>query len=548
MMIDKLGHAQKQRLAYIDFCLLFKGSIYRQDLINRFEVGLSAGSRDFRIYKELAFNNLNYDSREKRYFQTELFQPLFEHDAKRTLVKLANDISDGFDAIGEHATQVISDIFSVLDVDDATRQDISPWVIEFPYVNGGLYSGQALVPEFTAKAYRYLLEAASLDWKHINPDILGSSIQAIVDPTMRGNLGMHYTSVPNILKTLEPLFLNELRDDLFKARHSKKLINTFLERLSKIVVFDPACGSGNFLVIAYRELRKLELQALDALRDLEGGASLAFGFSSVITLSNFYGIEYADFAAETAKLALWIAEYQQNARFVAAFGSDIPALPLKDSGRILCDNALTTSWEEFCKPQNRSEVFLASNPPYLGSTWMDVQQKSDIKNVFNGYTKNYKTLDYVCGWFLKGSKFCKDRGASLAFVATNSIVQGSHVPILWPLIFSNGVEISFAYSSFKWKNNAANNAGVTCVIIGLSANTEGLKPLFDDNGSSECSNINGYLLDAPNIFIEKSSKPISNLPNMEYGNKPVDGGNLILSPDEKEQLISLDIRTSDLTA
>ncbi|MFD3433066.1 DNA methyltransferase [Alteromonas macleodii] len=506
------------------------------------EVDIKATGKLAKVYDALIERNPEWLEGDKRHalnhFMTQIIFCLFAEDTgifPKDIFTKALKNRAGSD--GEHATQVITEIFGVLDLDEPHRKDIAPWLAEFPYVNGGLFSGEALVPVFTSKAYRYLLETAALDWKHINPDILGSSIQAIVDPTMRGNLGMHYTSVPNILKTLEPLFLNELRDELLKARHSKKQINAFLERLSKIVVFDPACGSGNFLVIAYRELRKLELQALDALRDLEGGASLAFGFSSVISLSNFYGIEYADFAAETAKLALWIAEYQQNARFRAAFGTEIPALPLRDSGKILCANSLAVEWSEFCSPTDDKQVFLASNPPYLGSTWMDAEQKGDIARLFKPYSNNYKTLDYVCGWLIKGSEYCAQHGAFLAFVSTNSVVQGSHVPILWPILDTIGISIVFAHKSFKWKNNAANNAGVTCVILGLGKDSSKTKFLFDEFEGKACENINGYLLDAPNIVIKKSGKPISKVPEMEYGNKPVDGGNLILSEAEKNQLV-----------
>jgi hypothetical protein len=506
------------------------------------EVDIKATGKLAKLYDALIEKNPDWLEGDKRHvlnhFITQVIFCLFAEDTgifpKDIFTKTLKNRAG---SNGEHATEVITKIYSVLDLNDAQRTETAAWQNEFPYVNGGLFSGDVLIPEFTPKAYRYLLEASSLDWKHINPDILGSSIQAIVDPTMRGNLGMHYTSVPNILKTLEPLFLNELRDDLLNARHSKKLINSFLERLSNIVLFDPACGSGNFLVIAYRELRKLELQAMDAVRDLEGGASMAFGFNSVISLSNFYGIEYADFAAETAKLALWIAEYQQNARFIAAFGADIPALPLKEPGRIACGNSLTIDWEDFCSPTVTSEIFLASNPPYLGSTWMDEQQKKDIKSIFKDHTRNFKTLDYVCGWFLKGSTFCKNKNAALAFVATNSIVQGSHVPILWPIIFGNNLEISFAYTSFKWKNNAANNAGVTCVIIGLVANNSEKKQLFKEERVEECKNINGYLLNAPNLIVEKANTPISFLPEMDYGNKPVDGGYLILSAAERDNMV-----------
>lgn len=506
------------------------------------EVDIKATGKLAKVYDALIEENPEWLEGDKRHalnhFMTQVIFCLFAEDTgifpKDILSKALRNRAG---SEGEHATQVITEIFGVLDLDEPHRKDIASWLTEFPYVNGGLFSGDSLVPQFTPKAYRYLLEAASLDWKHINPDILGSSIQAIVDPTMRGNLGMHYTSVPNILKTLEPLFLNELRDDLLKARHSQKLINAFLERLSKIVVFDPACGSGNFLVIAYRELRKLELQALDALRDIEGGASLAFGFNSVISLSNFYGIEYADFAAETAKLALWIVEYQQNLRFKAAFSMDIPVLPLKDSGQILWNNSLKVDWLKFCKNTNNEEVFIVGNPPYLGSTWMKKSQKEELENVFASHTRNYKTLDYVCAWFVKASEYIKGKKGRFAFVATNSIVQGGHVPILWPIIFGMDLEIGFAHKSFHWRNNAADNAGVTCVIVGVRNKSKEDKYLFDEQKHRTVKNINGYLLDAENIEVSKRSKPLSDLPPMDFGSKSADGGHLILTEDEKNEIL-----------
>lgn len=507
------------------------------------EVDIKATGKLAKLYDALIEKNPDWLLDDKRHalnhFITQIIFCLFAEDTgifpKDIFTKTLKNRAG---SNGEQATEVITDIYSVLDLNNAQRTETSAWQNEFPYVNGALFSGEILIPEFTPKAYRYLLEASSLDWKHINPDILGSSIQAIVDPTMRGNLGMHYTSVPNILKTLEPLFLNELRDELFKARHSKKLINSFLERLSKIVLFDPACGSGNFLVIAYRELRKLELQAMDAVRDLEGGASMAFGFNSVISLSNFYGIEYADFAAETAKLALWIAEYQQNSRFIAAFGADIPALPLSDSGKILRGNALRIDWGEYCKVSDIQELFMLGNPPYLGSAWMKKEQKDDMKIVFSSRLRNFGTLDYVCAWFLKAADFCHSENFKFAFVATNSIVQGGHVSLLWPLLFEQGHQILFAYRSFHWKNNAADNAGVTCVITGLSKKKTSEKYIFDSTEKFAVKNINGYLVDAPNVAVTPQTNPLFHLPPMDRGSSPIDGGGLLFSQHEYHNLIA----------
>jgi hypothetical protein len=507
------------------------------------DVDIKATGKLAKLYDELVKENPDWLEGEQRHslnhFMTQIIFCLFAEDtdifSKNILTKTLKNRA-GID--GNEATAVLVDIFNFLDVADEKRSNNSAWLLDFPYVNGGLFSGEAKVPLFTPTSYRYLIEAASLDWKHINPDILGSSIQAIVDPKLRSNLGMHYTSVPNILKTLEPLFLNDLRDNLFEARHSKKRLNEFLKRLSKIVVFDPACGSGNFLVIAYRELRKLELQTMDALRDLSEGASMAFGFTSVISLSNFYGIEYADFAAETAKLALWIAEYQQNSRFSAAFGTDIPALPLRDSGNIECENALLLDWEKILPPIKNHECYLVGNPPYLGSKNQSKSQKLDMEYVCKNKISKYKSLDYVCAWFIKASELINETDASFSFVATNSICQGSHVPTLWPFIRNLGLEIVYAYQPFKWKNNAASNAGVTCVIVGVAKeNPKRIKKLFSEESYISADQINGYLLPMKDILIKQSSKRNDGIPSLLRGSSPTDSGNLILSHQEAEELL-----------
>jgi hypothetical protein len=506
------------------------------------EVDIKATGKLAKFYDALIEKNPDWLKDDKRHvlnhFVTQIIFCLFAEDTGIFPTDIfTKTLKNRAGSNGEQATAVIAEIYSVLDLNDTQRTETSAWQNEFPYVNGGLFSGDILIPEFTPKAYRYLLEASSLDWKHINPDILGSSIQAIVDPTMRGNLGMHYTSVPNILKTIEPLFLNDLRDELFKARHSKKLINSFLERLSNIVLFDPACGSGNFLVIAYRELRKLELQAIDALRDLDGGSSMAFGFNSVISLSNFYGIEYADFAAETAKLALWIAEYQQNSRFIAAFGKDIPSLPLRDSGNIMCANSLRVSWNEFCDFDDSREVHIVSNPPYLGARDMDKEQKEDLKIVFGKVLNGFNNLDYVTAWFWKSRKYCEFKNRDFALVSTKTLVQGIHIGKFWRYLLNGNIEISFAYRSFEWSNNAADKAGVTCVIVGMSNQSNKGKTLFTNNEYKVVENINAYLLDMPNYFVKDESKPINGMPAIFFGNMPNDGGSLLLTEEEKNKII-----------
>lgn len=499
-------------------------------------IDIKATSKLAKLYDALIANNPDWELHRHNlnHFMTQIIFCLFSEDSGIFPKDIfAKTLTNRAGKTGEHATSVITTIFNVLDKPEASRNSFDDWVKKFPYVNGELFSGDVYVPNFDNKAFRLLLDATSLDWSQVNPDILGSSIQAIVDPTMRGSLGMHYTSVQNILKTLSPLFLDELREELFKARHNKNKINIFLNRLSKIKVFDPACGSGNFLVIAYREMRKLEMEALDALRDIEQGTSLAFSFMTRVQLSQFYGIELADFAAETAKLALWIAEHQANARFKAAFGMVHPALPLKDCGNIICKNALRVEWLQFC-PGDDAEVKICGNPPYHGSRWMGETQKEDMRLAARNRVQKFKSLDYVCAWFLNCIDYILNVDAQAAFVSTNSIVQGSHASILWPAIFNAGLEISFAHTSFKWKNNAASNAGVTCVIVGIRKICNLPKIIFSGDQVIKAKNINSYLLDFDNITINATTKTVNSLPEMTFGSMPNDGGNLLINSDEKE--------------
>ena len=272
--------------------------------------------------------------------------------------------------------------------------------------------------------------------------------------------------------------------------------------------------------------------------ELNGGQA-AHRWESGVRLSNFYGIELADFAAETAKLSLWIAEYQMNQRFKSLFGEAPPDFPLQQGGNITHGNALRLDWSEACAPSDDEgiETYLVGNPPYLGSTWQNANQKSDMGHVFSPFTKTYKNLDYVSAWYLKGAEYSAGQNAQCAFVATNSICQGYSVGLLWPLIFNLGVEIGFAHQSFKWKNLAANNAGVTCVIVGMRPVSEQQKTLFHDGIARQVKDIGPYLIEMPNIIVNKASRPLNNLPLMEYGNKPTDGGNFILSPQEKNELL-----------
>ena len=384
-------------------------------------------------------------------------------------------------------------------------------------------------------------------------------IQAVADDEERGELGMHYTSVPNILKVLNPLFLDDLRARLEEAGNNPRTLLNLRKRIARIRVFDPACGSGNFLVIAYKQMREIE----NAINERRGES----GRKSEIPLTNFRGIELRDFAAEIARLALIIAEYQCDLLYRGKRLALAEFLPLSAENWITCGNALRLDWLSICPPTGTGvrllgddhfstpldqaqidfvneggETYICGNPPYLGSTWQSEEQKDELKAIFAHRTKNWKSLDYVAGWFMKAADYGLHTPAVAAFVSTNSICQGSQVPILWPLIFASGQQIEFAHTSFKWANLASNNAGVTVVIVGIASLTGKTRRLFSvtDDGTTiekQTDLINAYLVSGIDAIVSPVAKPSDGRGLMEWGNKPTDGGNLFFSPDERERLL-----------
>ncbi len=428
---------------------------------------------------------------------------------------------------GSDLDTYLNRLFWVLKTPVDKRGDIPQFLNAFPYVNGGLFSEDIPCPKFTSKSRQLLIDSGdSNDWSAINPDIFGSMFQAVISPEHRGGLGAHYTSVPNIMKVIEPLFLNELNEAFEDAIGNEKKLRELLHRISKIKLFDPACGSGNFLIIAYKELRRLEMQLLKEL----GG----FTFSG-IHLNNFFGIELDDFAHEIAKLSLWLAEHQMNVEFFNEFGRTNPTLPLQEAGQIVCGNACRIDWEKVCPKNDGDEIYIMGNPPYLGSRNQDKMQKSDMDFTFKGIN-DYKKLDYIACWFYLSSQYIVNSQSKFAFVTTNSITQGEQVSALWSLIFEKKQEIVFAHQSFKWTNNAKNEAAVIVVIIGIGQNTNKPKNLYKGNLLNKTSNINPYLISAPTILIQKRNLPLSNFPRMIYGNEPRENGSLMLTREEKIKL------------
>lgn len=511
-------------------------------------VDVTAAGKLAKLYDALLRANSDWATPDRRHdmnlFMTRLIFCLFSEDVGIFAdSQFSHAVFSYSGNKGEHARDTIVHAFAAMNLPKDQRAGLPAWASAFEYVNGGLFAGVIDAPVFDPLAFRYLRDACDLNWKLINPDIFGSMIQSIADPGARSELGMHYTSVPNIMKVLGPLFLDDLDMAIEKAWEKPSALRAQLARLARIRVFDPACGSGNFLVVAYRELRDREIRMLKRMGDLEANPQNIM-FSSV-ALGNFHGIEISDFAAETAKLALFIAEYQANARFADVFGRMPPLLPLRDGGHIVTGNSLRLDWEVVCPPPgDGEEVYIAGNPPFLGSTYQSKEQKADLAFVFCAHVKNFAAFDFVAAWFFKASRYIRGRDAQAAFVSTNSICQGYSVSALWPHVLADDLEIGFAHRNFKWRNNASANAAVICSIIGIRTQGHAAKRLFDEGHETGPDSINAYLIAGPSIYVQGTRIGLFGLPAMVYGNKPVDGGFLILDADEKRQVEDHDVRIS----
>lgn len=454
---------------------------------------------------------------------------IFEKDVfTSTVMNLSNE--DGSDV-----AEVIERIFAALANPSSRREGLPDYTRKFPYVNGGLFEEQTKVPKFSRRSRRFLKECGELYWKDINPDIFGSMIQAVAQPGLREDMGMHYTSMPNILRVLKPLFLDSLEEEFAAAYDNESKLRRLLQRIYLIRVLDPACGSGNFLIIAYKELRTLEMRIFE--RQKEIGTQWMLPMTEV-KLTQFYGIELTDFAAETAKLSLWIAEYQMNEAFKAMFGRSPPNLPLQGGGNIVHGNANLIAWQQVCPHSDEHETYIVGNPPYLGRANQTPEQKEDMRAIFEPLAKSYKNLDYVACWYAKAAQYCSRSKASAALVTTNSVCQGEQVGILWPIVLGLGVEIGFAYQPFKWRNSAANNAAVTCVIVGIRRASKQPKLLFSEALAKRVANISPYLLEGDNLIVLKRSKPLSLERKMSFGSMANDGGHLILAPEDRAEILA----------
>ena len=523
---------------YFDFFLPLAGSeIYNSK--NNDEADRNASYKMADLYDLLVEKNPEiYNSKESIHhlniFLSRLLFCFFAEDTEifREDSIFTNTLAQHTQEDGSDTNLFLDDLFGRLD--SQSGNEYPDYLAKFPYVNGGLFGQKVNSPKFNTKARKILIELGDLNWSEINPDIFGSMIQAVVIPDYRSDLGMHYTSVANILKLIKPLFLDELYEE-FKKASTVKQLNALIQRISKIKFFDPASGSGNFLIITYKEIRLLEIKILQKITDLE--PTPTFKWTS-IQLSQFYGIEIDDFAHEMAILSLWLAEHQMNRVFeemLFDYGKSKNILPLKEAGQITHANATRENWNKACPITTDDEVYIIGNPPYLGARLQDSEQKKDLGVVFNG-KKGYNNMDYIACWFYKAKDYIRGYNAKCALVTTNSICQGEQVALIWPNILSDEIEIGFAHQSFKWTNNAKGNAGVSVIIVGLRNISNSPKYIFTENFRKLAKNISPYLLDGPNTIVIGRSKPLSKFPEISFGSMANDGGHLLLSQQEKDEL------------
>ncbi|OEY71753.1 class I SAM-dependent DNA methyltransferase [Salegentibacter salarius] len=460
-------------------------------------------------------------------FEKGIFQEYIELHTKEDGSDLAIHLAHIFQTLNTRKEERLTNLDEALD--------------QFPYVNGQLFSESLKLASFDSGMRDMLLDACGLGWGKISPAIFGSMFQAAMNQEERRNLGAHYTSEKNIQKLIKPLFLDELHKEFKKAKGSTKKLKELHEKIASLKFLDPACGCGNFLIITYRELRELEIQILRELNK-KGLGYLNIGDIIKVDIDQFYGIEYDEFPVRIAEVAMWLIDHQMNMKVSEEFGQYFVRLPLKKSATILHGNALKTDWKNLIS--NNELSFILGNPPFYGSKLQSEEQRQDLEEVFGSDVKDAKIMDYVSAWYIKAARYIQDTGITVGYVSTNSITQGEQVGVLWTeLLEKYNVEIHFAHKTFKWTNQAKGKAGVYCVIIGFGQDKVKQKTLFEyqevtgEPHSVVASNINPYLVDAQNVLIRKRTTPLTKVPPMSFGNMPLDGGNLLLSNEEKEKIL-----------
>ena len=515
------------------------GEIREQDPVNR-----KAAEQMARLHD--AMKSVGYEGHPLEVYLVRLLFCLFAEDTGIFKPEqFSRCIEERTEPDGSDLAPKLAELFQVLNTPQEKRLTLrDESIAAFPYVNGGLFAEALPIAAFSAEMRAALLKCGELDWSKISPAIFGAMFQGVMDEKARHDLGAHYTSEENILKLIRPLFLDGLREEFdnlcasASLREKRNKLQKFHEKIAALTFLDPACGCGNFLLIAYRELRRLEMDVLEELYKDDPGQFLDISQLCKVNVSQFYGIEIEPFPAEIAKVALWLMDHLCNMEVADRFGQYFARIPIKDAPHIVCANALSMDWGSLISRRDaeaqRSFDYIMGNPPFLGAMRILDSQKPDMECVFGKGQKMLGELDLVTAWFKKSSDLIQGTTTKCALVATNSITQGQQVPVLWQ---SMNVGIDFAYRTFKWKNAAKGVAGVSCVIVGFSTCGNGEKRIFDGNDIIHASNINGYLVDAPNVYVESRSKPLCNVPPMNFGNMPRDGGNLIIEADEYEDFL-----------
>lgn len=505
-------------------------------------VNIKAAERMGKLHDKL--KAIGYEGHELEVYLVRMLFCLFAEDTSIFERRQFQDLieqrtaEDGSDLAGK-----LEQLFQVLDTSPEKRlKNLDEQLAAFPYVNGSLFAERLPMASFDTEMRELLLNCCALDWSRISPAIFGALFQSVMDQKLRRNLGAHYTTEKNILKLIRPLFLDELRAEFERVKKNPKKLYEFHERLAKLKFLDPACGCGNFLVIAYRELRLLELDIIRELYGTTKTASLDVGeFNILCDVDQFYGIEIEEFPAQIAQTALWLMDHQMNMQVSEEFGSYYVRLPLRKSATIVHGNALRRNWREIIEPKELS--YILGNPPFVGAKYMTDEQREDISTVFHD-VQSAGLLDFVAAWYRKAADFMEDNQAiKTAFVSTNSITQGEQVSVLWSDLLKRGVKIHFAHRTFQWSSEARGKAAVHCVIVGFALHDATDKRLFDyetiqsEPHEIKAKNINPYLVDALDVIVSRRSDPLCPVPEIRFGNQPIDGGHLLFTPEEKAKFL-----------
>lgn len=499
------------------------------------EVNINASEKMAKLHN--AMESVGYTGHELQVYLVRLLFCLFADDTgifppDAFLNYIENSKENGSDLDSR-----LDKLFEVLNMSQEVRAQktlLTPELLQFCYVNGGLFADRLPRADFDAKMRQTLIDACRFDWKKISPAIFGAMFQGVMDEKKRHDFGAHYTSEENILKVINPLFMDELWQEFEKVKTSPALLDEFHKKIASLKFLDPACGCGNFLIIAYRELRNLEYEIL-RMKKTSSQLMIDPTLLLKVNVGQFYGIEIEDFPCQVAQVSMWLMDHLMNMRMAEEFGLPYVRLPLTQSAKIVHGNALRIDWNEIALDRKDYDYILG-NPPFIGGMIMSREQKADMIFVLKNI-KGVGELDYVAAWYKKAVDYMQGKKTRSAFVSTNSISQGQQAVTLWKPLFENGTHINFAYRTFVWSNEAKNKAAVHCIIIGFSLHDNLTNIIFDDSNKYEVKNINSYLLDAKNIFIESRSIPLCSVPKIKFGSMPRDGGGFVLSEEERYELI-----------